>query len=100
MSHIAAAPPCARGFARSLREAPLQRFHSIIIGSAVTPSSANDGSRVLLQLQAPTPQIRHNARMPPELSPPESPSVLAAEYKVELQSSELKKELRLIDLVG
>jgi len=31
--HIAAAPPCARGFARSLREAPLQRFHSIIIGT-------------------------------------------------------------------
>ncbi len=38
--------------------------------------------------------------MPPDPSPPESPSVLAAEYKVELQSSELKKELRLIDLVG
>src|ERR1700693_3656476 len=30
--HIVAAPPCARGFARSLREPPLQRFHSIIIG--------------------------------------------------------------------
>ena len=30
--YIAAAPPCARGFARSLRETPLQRFHSIIIG--------------------------------------------------------------------
>jgi hypothetical protein len=30
--HIAAAPPCARRFARSLRETPLQRFHSIIIG--------------------------------------------------------------------
>src|ERR1700704_424683 len=32
MFHTAAAPPCARGFARSLAEAPLQRFHSIIIG--------------------------------------------------------------------
>jgi len=31
--HNAAAPPCAGGFARSLREAPLQRFHSIIKGS-------------------------------------------------------------------
>ena len=38
--------------------------------------------------------------MPPDPSPPESPAVLAAEYQVELQSSELKKELRLIDLVG
>jgi hypothetical protein len=27
-------------------------------------------------------------------------AVLAAEYRVELQSSELKKELRLIDLIG
>jgi hypothetical protein len=33
MFHIAAAPPCAWGFVRSLREAPLQRFHSIIIGT-------------------------------------------------------------------
>ena len=32
LSHIAAAPPCAGGFARSLRETPLKRFHSIIIG--------------------------------------------------------------------
>src|SRR5665213_148081 len=31
--HIAAAPPCAWGFARSLRKTPLQRFHSIIIGT-------------------------------------------------------------------
>src|ERR1700726_2515158 len=31
--HIAAAPPCAWGFARSLRKTPLQRFHSIINGS-------------------------------------------------------------------
>ena len=31
--HIAAAPPFLRGFARSLRETPLQRFHSINIGS-------------------------------------------------------------------
>ena len=31
LSHIAAAPPCAGGFARSLRETP-KRFHSIIIG--------------------------------------------------------------------
>ena len=38
--------------------------------------------------------------MPPDPFPPESPSVLAAEHQVELQSSELKKELRLIDLVG
>src|SRR5579863_7180125 len=30
--HTAAAPPCAWGFARSLREAPLRRFHSIING--------------------------------------------------------------------
>ena len=30
----------------------------------------------------------------------EEPAVLAAEYKVELQSSELKKELRLVDLIG
>jgi len=30
--HIAAAPPKCRGFARSLRETPLQRFHSINIG--------------------------------------------------------------------
>src|ERR1700687_4383325 len=30
--HFAAAPPCAWGFARSLRETPLQRFHSIING--------------------------------------------------------------------
>src|SRR4030081_42294 len=31
--HIAAAPPCAWGFASSLRKTPLQRLHSIIIGS-------------------------------------------------------------------
>jgi hypothetical protein len=30
--HIAAAPPRAWDFARSLRETPLQRFHSIING--------------------------------------------------------------------
>jgi hypothetical protein len=30
--HTAAAPPCAWGFARSLRKTPLQRFHSIING--------------------------------------------------------------------
>src|SRR6202162_6019751 len=32
--HIAAAPPCAWGFARSLRKIPLQRFHSIMSESA------------------------------------------------------------------
>jgi hypothetical protein len=31
--HIAAAPPCAWGFARILRKTSLQRFHSIIIGN-------------------------------------------------------------------
>src|SRR6266550_6756445 len=31
--HIAAAPPCARGFARSLRKTPLHRFHSISLKS-------------------------------------------------------------------
>lgn len=30
----------------------------------------------------------------------EDPAVLAAEHEVELRSSELKKELRVIDLVG
>jgi hypothetical protein len=31
--HIAAAPPSV-GFARSVSKTPLQRFHSIIVGSA------------------------------------------------------------------
>src|SRR5580765_2886998 len=43
--HTAAAPPCARGFARSLREAPLQRFHSIIIGAGSARPSTVDASR-------------------------------------------------------
>src|SRR5208282_1909889 len=41
--HIAAAPPCAWGFARSLRETPLQRFHSIIIGRLETACELRDG---------------------------------------------------------
>ncbi len=38
--------------------------------------------------------------MGPDPEQVEEPAVLAAEYKVELRSSELKKELRLLDLVG
>jgi hypothetical protein len=44
--HIAAAPPCAWGFARSLRKTPLQRFHSIIIGSNATATFYNCRVRV------------------------------------------------------
>ena len=44
--HNAAAPPCAGGFARSLREAPLQRFHSIIIGSQLTKAKLIDQGEI------------------------------------------------------
>ena len=49
MFHTAAAPPCARGFARSLRDAPLQRFHSIIIGTLDLREEARDNDCLRLR---------------------------------------------------
>jgi hypothetical protein len=54
----------------------------------------------VLQFNACTPDLRHNVRTSLDPEQVEEPAVLAAEYRVELQSSELKKELRLIDLTG
>jgi hypothetical protein len=44
--HTAAAPPCAWGFARSLRKTPLQRFHSI----KIAPAAPRSGGHGILSL--------------------------------------------------
>src|ERR1700675_1419750 len=62
--HIAAAPPCAWGFARSLRKTPLQRFHSIIIGGEFIrwrrrhPHSRNILTDPSILMKSDTAQIR------------------------------------------
>lgn len=79
---------------------------------AGTGINAAPGLDVHLQIAAPAPpkplRTPHDlygatyavVRMSVDAEQTEDPAVLAAAHDVELQSSELKKELRLIDLVG